>query len=298
MDDYSRFVQTKLRAHQARGINASTDGYPLFDHQHALTRWALRKGRAVIAAGTGLGKTRMGLAWADQVHQHTGVDVLILAPLAVAEQTVVEGIVMGIAVDHVREQSDVLPGVSITNYDRLHKFDTSRFGAVLLDESSIIKHHDAKTLSTLMEAFAHVDYKLCTTATPAPNDWTELGTHAEFIGVCSRVEMLSEFFTHDGGETQTWRLKGHARAEFWRWVATWCAMVQSPADLGFDDTAYRLPPLNIHQVTVDSDAEAPQANCSRWRPARCRSDAKLAATRCPIACTPAQSASTAPMLRG
>ena len=258
--EYEEFVAEKLRAHQSHGVDASTDGYPLFEHQHAMTRWAARKGRAAIFADTGLGKTRMQLAWADIMHKHTGADVLILAPLAVAEQTRAEGQSMGLSVTHARESVDIQPGINITNYDRLHKFYAGRFNAVVLDESSIIKHHDAKTLRVLMESFAHADYRLCATATPAPNDWTELGTHAEFLGVCTRSEMLSEYFTHDGGETQVWRLKGHARGVFWRWVASWGAMLQSPADLGFDASAYALPPLNVEQITVASDAEAPDGH--------------------------------------
>jgi superfamily II DNA or RNA helicase len=222
-----------------------------------LTQWAARKGRAAIFADTGLGKTRIQVAWADAIHRTTGNDVLILAPLAVAAQTAAEGAQMSITVTHARDGSNARPGISITNYDRLHRFNASQFGAVVLDESSIIKHHDAKTLRVLMDSFAATPYRLCCTATPAPNDWTELGTHAEFLGVCTRAEMLSEYFTHDGGETQSWRLKGHARADFWRWVSSWGALVRSPEDLGFDGSAYRLPALHVEQITVNSDAEPP-----------------------------------------
>src|SRR5690606_25436061 len=133
----------------------------------------------------GLGNSRMQLAWADAVHRQTCHDVLILAPLAVAAQTVEEGREIGVAVNQCRDGSEVDSGITITNYDRLHRFDTSRFGAVVLDESSVIKHHTSKTLATLLESFAQTPFKLCATATPAPNDWTELGTHAEFLGICS-----------------------------------------------------------------------------------------------------------------
>lgn len=255
---YARFVANKLKIHQPSGFHGEwPDHAALFPHQHALVRWACRKGKAAIFADTGLGKTRMQLAWAELVHRHTGRDVLILAPLAVAEQTRLEGMAMGILATHARDGVDVQPGINITNYDRLHRFDCTRFGAVVLDESSIIKHHDAKTLGRLMDLFAETPFKLCSTATPAPNDWTELGTHAEFLGVCTRAEMLAEYFVHDGGETQTWRLKGHARSIFWRWVSSWGAMIQSPADLGFDASLYDLPPLRIEQVTVASDQIAP-----------------------------------------
>src|SRR5690606_32375001 len=156
-------------------------------------------------------------------------DVLILAPLAVADQTVAEGASIGVQVRHARDKSELQPGINIANYERLHRFDPEQFAGVVLDESSIIKHHDARTFSALTDAFRSTPYKLCATATPAPNDWTELGTHAEFLGVRTRAEMLSEFFVHDGGETQVWRLKGHARQAFWKWVSSWGALVQTPA---------------------------------------------------------------------
>jgi hypothetical protein len=184
---------------------------------------------------------------------------MILAPLAVAAQTVKEGESVGVKVKLCRDESDAAPGINITNYDRMHKFDMSRFGGVVLDESSIIKHHDSKTLAILLESFRTTPFKLCATATPAPNDWVELGTHAEFLGICTQVEMLSEYFVHDGGDTQTWRLKGHARAEFWKWVASWAAMVRKPSDLGFDDSRYELPKLHVEQHTVKSSAHCQES---------------------------------------
>ncbi len=257
--DYGEFVASKLASHVAPGLEGSHDlsGYSLMPHQADLTAWALRRGRCAIFADTGLGKTRMQLAWADVIHKVTGHNVLILAPLAVAAQTVKEGAEIGVTVTHCRELVDVTTGVNITNYDRLHKFDASRFGAIALDESSCIKHHDTKTLAILLEAFKATPFKLCATATPAPNDWTELGTHAEFLGVCSRVEMLSEYFIHDGAETQVWRLKGHARAQFWKWVSGWGAMVRKPSDLGHDDHAYNLPDLTVSEHTVQSTLQTP-----------------------------------------
>lgn len=251
--DYHDFVSSKLCIVGTTGIATQLIDYGLFPHQRDLVEWALRRGRAAIFADTGLGKSRMQLAWADTVHRETGGDVLILAPLAVAEQTAEEGQLIGVAVTHARECADVRPGITITNYDRLHKFDVARFVGVVLDESSIIKHHSAKTLQTLLDAFDATPYKLCATATPAPNDWTELGNHAQFLGVRSRSEMLAEFFVHDGGNTQTWRIKGHARQVFWQWVASWGAMVRSPADLGHDASDYALPPLNVHQHTVETE---------------------------------------------
>lgn len=252
--NYSAFVEGKLLAVPPVGITNPGELMPgLFPHQRDLVNWALRRGRAAIFADTGLGKTRMQVAWADVVRRETGGDVLILAPLAVAQQTVAEAAECGVTVTHAHDASEVQPGINITNYDRLHKFDASRFIGVVLDESSVIKHHTSKTLQALLDAFSRTPYRLCATATPAPNDWTELGTHAEFLGIRSRAEMLAEFFVHDGGDTQTWRIKGHARQLFWRWVASWGVMLRSPADLGYDASAYNLPPLTIHQHTVESE---------------------------------------------
>ena len=255
LDEYAAYVVRKLSTVPPTGI---ADGFSvpasLFPHQSALTAWALRRGRAAIFADTGLGKSRMQVAWADAVRRETKQPVLILAPLAVAQQTVQEAAELDIGIAHCRDQSDVRDAyIVVTNYDRLHRFNPDHFGGVVLDESSCIKHHDTKTLKTLLTAFRDTQFKLCATATPAPNDWTELGTHAEFLGVCTRQEMLSEFFTHDGGDTSVWRLKGHARTLFWRWVCQWGALVRRPSDLGFDDSAYALPPLHMHEHTVKTE---------------------------------------------
>lgn len=251
--NYADFVSRKLSRVPPTGLS-DVGGIMLppglFDFQDAIVRWALRRGRAAIFADTGLGKSRMQLAWADTVHRLTGHNVLILAPLAVAAQTVAEGEGIGVAVKQCRDGAEVEAGITITNYDRLHRFDPAMFGAVVLDESSVIKHHTSKTLQTLLDAFAQTPFKLCATATPAPNDWTELGTHAQFLGVCTQTEMLAEYFVHDGGDTQTWRLKGHARGHFWRWVASWASLVRKPDDLGFDGSRYNLPPLTVTQHTT------------------------------------------------
>jgi hypothetical protein len=162
-----------------------------------------------------------------------------------------EGQKFGIDAQQIREQSQVGSGVNVANYERLQKLNPATFGAVILDESSILKSYAGRTRALIEEAFQDTPYKLAATATPSPNDHTELGNHAEFLGVRSRSEMLAEFFVHVGGDTQVWRLKGHARQAFWRWVASWGAMVRSPADLGHDASAYELPPLNVYQHTVE-----------------------------------------------
>lgn len=255
--DYDTYLKRKLASVPMTGI-AGYDKHrvDLFPFQEALTNWAIQRGRAAIFADTGLGKSRMQLAWADAITRHTGRKTLILAPLAVAQQTHDEGLAIGIETHNAKDGSEIEPhdAIVISNYERLHRFDPSMFGAVVLDESSCIKHHDTKTLRTLLDAFSQTPFKLCCTATPAPNDWTELGTHAEFLGICRRAEMLAEYFTHDGGETSIWRLKGHARHIFWRWVCQWGAMVRKPSDLGFDDDGYDLPPIIYHEHSVESSA--------------------------------------------
>lgn len=252
---YLEFLRGKFVAHKPSGI-ASGFTLPdvMFPHQGALTSWSLRRGRSAIFADTGLGKMLMELVWADVVRKHTGMPVMIHTPLAVAAQIAAEGAKFGIEATVVRESSDLTDGINIANYERLHKFDTTIFGGVVLDESGCIKHSDTKTFRALTDAYMHTPFKLPASATPAPNDWMELGTHAEFLGVCTRQEMLAEFFTHDGGDTSVWRLKGHARELFWRWVASWGAMIRKPSDLGFDDGAYNLPPLHVHEHIVDSNA--------------------------------------------
>lgn len=260
---YEQFIAEKLSRAPATGLTSVPELHAsLFPHQKDLVSWALRRGRAAIFASTGLGKTAMQLEWA----RHVPSPVLILAPLAVAAQTALEGERLGIRVVRVREPHHVEealegwrgldPRIFITNYDRLHKFDPSFFSAIVLDESSIIKHHDAKTFAALTEAFKETPFKLCATATPSPNDYTELGTHAEFLGVCTRTEMLAEYFCHDGGDTSKWRLKGHARKLFWKWVASWGALVRLPSDLGYEDGGYALPPLDVHMHTIDAPPEA------------------------------------------
>jgi superfamily II DNA or RNA helicase len=253
---YEEFVRGKLSRVPPTGLATVPALHSsLFPFQRDLVAWALRRGRAALFADTGLGKTAMQLEWA----RHVPGDVLILAPLAVAAQTAKEGARIGVPVTVCRDGADVRPGVNVTNYERLHRFDVSRFTGVVLDESSIIKHHDAKTLRVLLDAFAATPFKLCATATPSPNDYTELGTHAEFLGICSRSEMLAEFFCHDGGETQVWRLKGHARHIFWRWVAGWAAMLRKPSDLGYDNAGYDLPALTVEQHTLAADADTTKA---------------------------------------
>lgn len=241
---YLSFIGNKTLIVSTSGIEVEDDQiHPsLFPFQRDLVRWALRKGRSAIFATTGLGKTRMQLEWG----RLTGQRVLFVAPLAVAQQTVREAADLGITLTYARSQNDATD-LTITNYEMVDRFDADWFGAVVLDESSILKSQDGKTRTKLIDQFKRTPFRLCCTATPAPNDTAELANHAEFLGILSRVEMLATFFVHDDRD---WRLKGHATEPFYRWLASWGMSVQSPADIGYDASAYQLPPLQIEPVIL------------------------------------------------
>ncbi len=225
----------------------------LYDFQKDIVRFSLMKGRAAIFADCGLGKTIMQLEWANQICKHTNGKVLILAPLAVAEQTKREGEMFGISVNICTNQDDIMQGINITNYEKLDHFIANEFDGVVLDESSILKSFTSKTRTSIIDNFSKVSYKLACTATPAPNDYMELGNHAEFLGVMTRAEMLAMYFVHDGGCTSKWRLKRHAEDVFWQWMASWSVFMNNPSNLGYDMQGYNLPNLNIHEIIVDGD---------------------------------------------
>lgn len=250
--NYHEFIKNKAIVYKPSGFDCTERNENLFGWQNDVVRWALRKGKCAIFSDCGTGKTRMLLQWANMVHKHENRAVLILAPLAVAQQTKAEGVLCGIDVKVVRDQSECENGLNITNYEMLQHFDASFFCGVVLDESSIIKHKDGKTRQMIQDMFEETAYKLCCTATPAPNDFMELGTHAQFLGVMKQTEMLATFFVHDGGETQNWRLKGHAEKKFFEWVAGWAACFKRPQDLGYEEEGYELPDLRIHEETVES----------------------------------------------
>lgn len=248
---YQAFLAVKRLVDPATGFDPGPMLDWMFPHQRDITRWALRRGRAAVFAGTGLGKTAIELVWADRVADRTGLPVLILAPLAVAHQHLNEAKRFGISASIARTQRDVEGcRVVVTNYAKLDHFDLSAFGGVVLDESSILKAHDGKTRSRLIDECQAIPFRLAATATPAPNDFMELGNHAEFLGAMTYAEMLAMFFVHDGGETQKWRLKGHAESEFWRWMASWAVMLRKPSELGYPDDGYDLPPLRTEQHTA------------------------------------------------
>jgi hypothetical protein len=261
MEIYTDFITTKELKHSPSGFSPTGLNKHLLQFQSELTKLALRRGRSAIFASTGLGKTLMQLAWADKICEKTKGSALILTPLAVAYQTVAEAKKFNIkGVSYAEGQTKIETRISVSNYDRLDRFDPSQFSAIVLDESSILKNLDGKTRTALIEAFTDTPYKLCATATPAPNDFTELGNHAEFLNITTFKEMLATYFIHDGGNLidassgfRGWRLKRHAEKDFWRWVSSWASILNHPRDLGFDEDGYDLPELIKHQVIVDDD---------------------------------------------
>lgn len=251
--NYADFLASKRRTIGDAGHPVTPDEmHPsLFAFQRDLVAWASKKGRAAIWADTGLGKTRMQLEWARLTDQRT----LILAPLAVAEQTIREASALGLAVEYAHDQHDVGDGLTITNYERADRFKADQFGAVVLDESSILKNYEGSTRTALISQWADTPYRLCCTATPAPNDITELANHSEFLGVMPRNEMLASFFVHDD---DGWRVKGHAWGALFTWMSGWARAVRRPSDMGHpeEDGLYDLPPVTYRQHVVGHN-EAP-----------------------------------------
>lgn len=249
---YEDFLKSKEIKIEDSGFEAEILNENLFEFQKDIVRWALRKGKAALFEDTGLGKTIQQLAWADAVAKHENGKVLILAPLAVSKQTAKEAERFGMKCTLCEKNDDVSDGINITNYEKIHHFDTDQFCGIVLDESSILKSYSGKTTMDMIERFRFTKYKLACTATPSPNDFTELGNHAEFLNVMTMSEMLSMFFINDASNGNGWRIKGHSVSEFFKWIAEWAVMIKSPADLGFDDSQYKLPPLHIHNVVTQS----------------------------------------------
>lgn len=257
MESYGEFLKSKIITAPESGFSVDRDRFnkSLFEWQRDIVRWALKKGKAALFEDCGLGKTIQQLEFASNVSEHENKPVLIVAPLAVADQTRREGKRFGYNVTVCRTQDDVKDGINITNYEMLSHFDAEKFCGVVLDESSILKNYSGTIRTEIIEMFRNTPYKLSCTATPAPNDYMELGNQAEFLGVMSRGEMLSTFFIHDGGETSKWRLKGHAEEEFWKWLATWAVVLTSPADLDYESSGYNLPDKITLEHTVHSEQE-------------------------------------------
>lgn len=247
---YQDFISRKKRSVQKIGFEPVNLNDKLFPFQKFIVRKAVEAGRYAIFADCGLGKTFMQLEWAQQVVNETGMSVIILCPLAVAGQTILEGDHFGYTVSRNIDDAYSMAGIYITNYEQLDNLPVNHFAGVVLDESSILKNFEGATRNQIIDLFQHTRYKLACTATPSPNDPMELGNHAEFLNVMSRNQMLSMYFVHDGGDTGKWRIKGHAVNEFYKWVASWSIMLTNPADIGFDGTDYHLPPLNYVDLQI------------------------------------------------
>lgn len=274
MIDYTSFLETKKHRVKACGreIDRELIHPMLFEWQKDIVTWAIRKGRCAVFLDTGLGKTFIQLEWAKLLNEKS----LIIAPLSVARQTVREAKKLGMDIKYVRSQSEIIGNISITNYEMVDAFDFTEFGSVVLDESSILKAIDGKTRKKLTSLCDNVPFKLCCTATPAPNDYTEIGNHAEFLGICSIPEMLATFFINAnkehtleyGGTTYRkkgtnkggteWRIKHHAEERFFEWLASWAITMTKPSDLGYDDNGFILPELRMHPIFVETDYHGDQ----------------------------------------
>lgn len=243
--DYRTFLASKKPRAMPVGIEPPSLHAGLFDFQAACVDFTLRQGRAGLYLDTGLGKTFCQLEWADKAMHASNGRALILTPLAVARQMEREAHARGYDARVIRDQSEARAGINICNYDRLDKIEPAWFGAVSLDEASILKNFTGKTTRALVDAFRDCRFKLAATATPAPNDHMELGQQAEFLGVMPSNEMLMRWFISDQTQMGRYRLKTHGIGDFWQWMASWSRMAQSPEDLGFDGARYVLPKLEV-----------------------------------------------------
>lgn len=255
---YEEFLKTKEMRAEACGFDIDRDSITpyAFDYQKDIITWACKKGKCAILTGCGTGKTLMLLEWCNAVHKQTNKPVLIVSPLSVVNQTQREAQKFEICTVNVcRKQADVINGINITNYEMIEHFDGSAFVGVCLDESSILKSFTGKYQQILTEMFCKTPYRLLCTATIAPNDYTEIGTSCEFLGIMSRTEMLATYFIHDSGDTSKWRLKKAGVNKFWEWFATWAIYFNSPKDLGYEGEGYDLPPLNIKKIFTESEPD-------------------------------------------
>lgn len=252
LGSYDQFIAEKHFRHPPSGFEYECKSPHLYDYQRATVEWALRRGKSLVAKDTGLGKTLDELEFASAVANHTDAPVLLLAPLCVAHQINREADKFGYRTRIVRDKSQVSGGINICNYEMHGKIDFSVFSGIVLDEGSILKAQDGKTRQSLTELSQGIPYRMSASATPAPNDYMEIGTQSEFLGIMTQTEMLATFFIHDGSDTSKWRLKGHGKQKFFEWLATWALIMRDPSDYGFAPKP-ALPPLNIHQVTVETE---------------------------------------------
>ena len=260
--NYEEFLQRKIVSDPTTGLTDIPHLNPmLFDFQRDIIRWALRRGRAGIYADCGLGKGIIGMEWARcQPHE-----CIISAPLAVAHQFVREAAKFGIDLSYAKDQAEVKSRITVTNYERMENFHIEQFGAVVIDEAGILKNIAGAYCNWIIDSFKNVPFKLCLSATPAPNDVMEFGTQSEFLGIMTRGEMLAMYFSHDGGDTSKWRVKRHAQKLFWEWMASWSIVVRRPSDLQYSDDGFILPQMHMHEhcVTVSKPTTRAPGSATR-----------------------------------
>lgn len=252
---YLEFIKSKEVKRHPVGFNPIWMPDWLFPFQQELCMWSIRMGRAALFEDCGLGKTPQQLVWAENIVRKTNKKVLIVTPLAVSHQTLREAEKFHI---QAKRSADGLAykGITVTNYERLSRFNSSDFVGFVADESSILKNFDGKTRRHITEFITNIPYRLLCTATPAPNDFMELGTSSEALGIMTYNQMLAMFFTHDSNDTKQWEVKPHAKRRFWEWVSTWARAIRRPSDLGFDDGSFALPPLKYDQLRLDTSEPA------------------------------------------
>jgi len=255
--EYLDFLASKTPVAQSVGFEPRPITAPLFDFQKSATETCIRRGRSALFLDTGLGKTICELEFAAQCAAYSDGPALILTPLAVARQIEQEALRFGYGAKVIRSQSDAWGLINICNYDRMDHLDMTAYSTIVLDESSILKNFTGKTTRALIDAFKDTPYRLAATATPAPNDFIEFGTHSEFLGIMPQADMLIRWFLNDTANTGTWRLKGHAVTAFWDWMASWAIMAENPEDLGFDGSRFVLPPMEVIRHQAMGDVRAP-----------------------------------------
>lgn len=248
---YEDFIADKHFKMESAGFDYKSKNDFQYDYQKAVIEWSLARGKSGAFLDTGLGKTNVELEFADAASKETKKPSLVLAPLCVSHQINREAEKFNFQSVVLRNGEKINKGINICNYEQAHKLNPADFGAIILDESSILKGLDGKLRKYLTESFKHTPYRLSASATPAPNDFMEIGTQSEFLGIMSQTEMLATFFIHDGGDTAKWRLKGHGKKKFYEWLSTWSVIMRDPSDYGFNKLS-ELPPLNVEQVTIES----------------------------------------------
>ena len=253
--NYQTFLKKKSLRDKLSGFEPIWIPDFLFDFQKELTTWAIRKGRAALFEDCGLGKTPQQLVWAENIRRKTKKNILILTPLAVSQQTVREGEKFEIEVRQT-QTGKVYNGINVTNYERIDNYNPDDFVGVVLDESSILKNFDGKTRKKLTDFAKNIDYILLCSATPAPNDYTELGTSSEILDNMTHKQMLGMFFSHTCNTTQQWEIKGHAKKKYWQWLSTWARAIRRPSDIGFEDGDFLLPELKLKNYLVKSKARS------------------------------------------